>query len=138
VFRSSTASRSKKRLKNPRKATEKTLRIIFGAIRDGLTQRDAATLAGISEDTLSLWKRDSEFSEQIRQKEIECKRRHIRNIQNAGERSWQASAWWLERKYRTEFGKEDKLLAEIRSDNLDEIAKGIKAILGGDSKARAV
>lgn len=120
------------------KATQKTVGIILSAISDGLTQRDAATLAGISEDTLSLWKRDSDFSEQIRQKEIECKLGHIRNIHRAAEKSWQASAWWLERKHREEFGRENKIFAEVRSDNLEEISKSIKNILGGDKKAQAV
>lgn len=88
----------------PYKATPATIKIIFDAIADGLTQRDASILAGISEDTLSLWKRQiSDFSEQIRQKEIECKRKHIKNIEKASEKSWQASAWWLERKYKNEF-----------------------------------
>lgn len=50
------------------KATPKTIKIILEAISEGLTQREASILAGISEDTLSLWKRqDSDFSEQIRQ-----------------------------------------------------------------------
>ncbi|HEY0908428.1 MAG TPA: hypothetical protein VGE35_03720 [Candidatus Paceibacterota bacterium] len=91
-------------LRKPYKATPDTIKIILDAIAEGLTQRDASVLAGISEDTLSLWKRqNSEFSEQIRQKEIECKRKHIRNIEKASEKSWQASAWWLERKYKDEF-----------------------------------
>ncbi len=62
------------------KVTPKTLKIILDAIRldairSGAGQRDASALAGISEDTLSLGKRDSDFSEQMRQKEIECKRK---------------------------------------------------------------
>ena len=82
-----------------RKGTPQTIKIILEAISQGLTQREASLLAGISEDTLSLWKRkDSDFSEQIRQKEIECKLSHIKNIKEASKKSWQASAWWLERK----------------------------------------
>lgn len=62
----------KKILSRKNKATPRAVEIILDAISCGLTQRDAATLAGISEDTLSLWKRlDSDFSEQMRQKEIE-------------------------------------------------------------------
>ena len=112
------------------KATKTTLGIIFNAISEGLTQRDAAALAGISEDTLSLWKRrDSDFSEQIRKKQIECKRGHIQNIRKAGERSWQASAWWLERKYKEEFGRQDQQVEDDKMQRLESIAKDIKAIL---------
>jgi hypothetical protein len=70
--------------KGKTKATQKTLKIIFDAISEGLTQRDASALAGISEDTLSLWKKsDSDFSEQIRQKQIENKQIHIKVIHEA-------------------------------------------------------
>lgn len=110
------------------KATQKTLKIIFDAISDGLTQKDAATLAGISEDTLSLWKRDSDFSEQIRQKQVECKLRHIKVINEASKKHWTASAWWLERKYKDEFSLKSKmdLNASVR---LNEMAEEIKKIL---------
>ena len=73
-------------LKGKSKATQKTIDIILNSMVEGLTQRDSAILAGISEDTLSLWKgHDSDFSEQIRQKQIECKRKHLRNIEKASE-----------------------------------------------------
>ncbi|MDB4992043.1 MAG: Site-specific recombinase [Parcubacteria group bacterium] len=61
-----------KMLAGKNKATPKTIKIIMDAIRSGASQRDASALAGISEDTLSLWKKqDSDFSEQMRQKEIQ-------------------------------------------------------------------
>lgn len=116
-------------LKGKTKATPKTIKIILNAISEGLTQREASILAGISEDTLSLWKRkDSDFSEQIRQKEIECKLFHIQNIKRASEKSWQASAWWLERKYKEEFSLKSKLDIQT-TESLDDLGKSIKKIL---------
>lgn len=41
-------------LKGKSKATQKTIDIILSAIADGLTQRDASILAGISEKILYL------------------------------------------------------------------------------------
>lgn len=97
-------------LKGKTKATPKTIKIILDAIGSGATQRDASALAGISEDTLSLWKKDdSDFSEQMRQKEIECKMVHVKIVQEAGKKSWQASAWWLERKYPQEFANRPRI-----------------------------
>ncbi len=115
-------------LKGKNKATAETVAVILGAIGEGLSQREASVLAGISEDTLSLWKRDSDFSEQIRQKQIECKLGHIRNIKKASEKSWQASAWWLERKYKEEFSLKTKMDLEV-NESLNQLSDRIKTIL---------
>jgi len=111
------------------KATPNTIRIILDAIGEGLNQREASILAGISEDTLSLWKRqDSDFSEQIRQKEIECKLSHIRNINRASEKSWQASAWFLERKYKDEFAVKSNI--DIKStENIEKMTAIMQELL---------
>lgn len=85
------------------KATPQTIKIILDAIRGGASQRDASALAGISEDTLSLWKRDSDFSEQMRQKEVEFKMSQVKIIEKAAQKTWQAAAWLLERKYPNEY-----------------------------------
>lgn len=122
------ATKNQQVLKGKNKATPKTIEIILDSISQGLTQREAATLAGISEDTFSLWKRDSEFSEQIRKKEIECKLSHIKNIKEASKKSWQASAWWLERKYKEEFSLKSKLDLQV-NETLDQLGDSIKKIL---------
>lgn len=115
-------------LKGKTKATPKTLEVILSAISEGLTQREASILAGISEDTLSLWKQDSEFSEQIRQKQIENKLRHIKVINEASKSHWQASAWWLERKYKEEFSLKSKVDIEV-NNQLEKMTENIKEIL---------
>jgi transcriptional regulator with XRE-family HTH domain len=94
-----------KLLKRKNKATDARLHIILESISRGYSQRDAARLAGISEDTISNWKKDSDFSEQMEQKELEYKYSLLKTIQDAGQKSWQACAWILERKYPSEFGK---------------------------------
>jgi len=94
----------RKMLQGKSKATPKTIKIILDAIRSGASQRDASALAGISEDTLSLWKKqDSDFSEEMRKKDIQCKMDHIKIVLRAAEKTWQAAAWWLERRYANEY-----------------------------------
>lgn len=115
-------------LKGKNKATPKTIEVILSAISEGLTQREASTLAGISEDTLSLWKQDSEFSEQIRQKQIENKLRHIKVINEASKSHWQASAWWLERKFKEEFSLKSKVDFSVNNE-LEKMSEDIKKIL---------
>lgn len=110
------------------KATPQTIKIILDAIAEGLTQRDAAALAGISEDTLSLWKKDSDFSEQMRQKEIECKQKHLRIINKAGEKDWKASAWFLERKFRNEYSPHSSVDVGA-TERLQELGNYIKQVL---------
>lgn len=118
------------------KATPKTIEIILDAISQGLTQREASVLAGISEDTLSLWKKkDSDLSERMRQKEIENKLSHIKNIKEASKKSWQASAWWLERKFKDEFSLKSKLDLQV-NETLDELGDSIKKILTPASKVQ--
>jgi hypothetical protein len=104
-------------LKRKNKASDTRINIILDAISHGYTQRDASKLAGISEDTLCLWKKDSDFSEQMEQKEIEYKYSLLSTIEKAGERSWQACAWILERKYHSEYGKPKE------DSNSDEILR---------------
>lgn len=111
------------------KMTPERVQIILEALGNGMTQRDASLLAGISEDTLCLWKRtNSEFSEQMGQKVIEYKQRLLEVIRKAGERDWKASAWILERKYKKDFSPEPKLEKELLYDyppfgfNLEAIA----------------
>lgn len=73
-------------------------------LRAGNNQRDSAILSGISEETFYTWiKTKPEFSEPIKKAEQECKARNIAFIQKAAEKSWQAAAWYLERKYNNEF-----------------------------------
>lgn len=73
-------------------------------LRAGNTQHDSAVLAGISEDTFYEWRKNkTEFSEAIKKAEKECKARNIAIIQRAAEKTWQAAAWWLERRYSSEY-----------------------------------
>lgn len=73
-------------------------------LKAGNNQHDSAVLAGISDETFHVWRREKpEFSEALKKAEYECKARNIAFIQKAAEKSWQASAWYLERKYNDEF-----------------------------------
>ena len=47
----------------------------------------------------------NEFCERIKKAELENKQRSMVIIQQAATKSWQAAAWWLERKYRDEYGQ---------------------------------
>jgi len=76
---------------------------ICGYIESGLTQKDSQELVGISHQTFHRWLDEhSEFSEAIKKAKIKNKAYHINKISK--DKSWQSSAWYLERVYRDEFG----------------------------------
>lgn len=85
-------------------------------LRAGNSQKDSALLAGISEDTFYEWMKKSEFSEPIKKAEKECKARNIAIIQKAAEKSWQAAAWYLERKFKDEFSLRNELTGKDGKD----------------------
>lgn len=95
---------------------------ICDLIKAGNFEYIAATLSGISDSTLRLWKNTG--AEQINEGKNTIYTRlyegmmeanayamayHVQNVREAGKKSWQASAWWLERKYPDEFGNRYKL-----------------------------
>lgn len=119
----------------------KRIEIILDAIGQGMTQKDAGILAGVSEDTISLWKKEKpDFSERMLQKEIEFKRLNVNVIQNASlSGTWQASAWLLERKFPKEFGQRSELDDEAKK-NIEKLQQGInnffKKNVGGKKPAK--
>jgi hypothetical protein len=73
-------------------------------LRAGNNISDTCSLVGINDDTFYDWKKNKpEFSDALKKAENECKARNIAIIQKAAEKSWQAAAWWLERRYNSEF-----------------------------------
>lgn len=77
-------------------------------LRAGNNQEDSAILAGIAECTFYAWMKKPKFSEAIKKALVECKAKNIDIIQKAAQKTWQASAWWLERKYNEEFALRQK------------------------------
>lgn len=81
------------------------------ALENGKGRVQAAGLAGISYETFTVWmETKSEFSEMVKRAEgigkdgnkyyaISCIFAKMKD-------QWQAAAWWLERNYPNEFGKE--------------------------------
>ncbi len=78
-------------------------------LETGLRREDAWEMAGISEATFYEWLKKSEFSESIKKAELKNKQRNIVIIQNAAKQTWQASAWWLERRFPEEFALKHRL-----------------------------
>lgn len=108
---------------------------IVGYITSGSNRTDSVTLAGISYETFSSWMKDHiEFNEAIKKAEASCKHRNIDLILKAATKSWQAAAWYLERKYPTEFAlksREDEQGKEIPQKMAERAAELLKKLEGG-------
>ena len=73
---------------------------IYKNLREGNTQEDSARLAGISVETYHNWlKRYQEFKNGVEANESINKKKTLKLLQKHGKKSWQALAWWLERRF---------------------------------------
>ena len=80
---------------------------ILNKIRHGMSNRDAATLVGINNDTLYDWiNKYSDFSDKLHQALMEFKQKHVIGIEKHGNRDWKARKFLLQVKFPEEFGKE--------------------------------
>ena len=92
------------------KFTKTRIKIILEAIGRGLSQKDAAKLADVSEVTLSTWKKENlNFLNAIEKKEIGVKEKIIDTIIRKSEKEWTAGAWYLERKYPEEYSERRRI-----------------------------
>jgi hypothetical protein len=88
----------------PTKKTEQRTEALLQSLRAGASRQRAAALAGIHRDTLYEWmKQDPAFSDAIEKAEGDAEVRNVAIIQRAADTTWQAAAWWLERKHKAEW-----------------------------------
>lgn len=81
---------------------------VLDAIASGLTNADAAIVAGMHQSTLyERIANDAEFSESVKKALIGFKFKHIKQVSDNA--SWQSSAWMLERKFKDEFAQRNEL-----------------------------
>jgi transposase len=108
---------------------------ILAALRGGNTRRAAAAAAGVTERTFERWMaRFVGFVGAIEKAEAEAHLAHVATIQTAAtDGTWQASAWWLERRCPEDWGRRDRL--EIIS-SVRDLAR--RAGLSAEDEARAV
>ncbi|MDD2496476.1 MAG: helix-turn-helix domain containing protein [Tissierellia bacterium] len=104
------------------KYSEELLNKICDLIKKGLSNKDAAICMGISESTFYQWQIEKpEFSESLKKAEMERKLFLITKIFDASNKSWQAAAWYLERTYPDEFGKQEKKIEIEEPKRFDEL-----------------
>lgn len=105
----------------PIKLTKKLIKEVCTYIENGLSNVDACRMVNINESTFYEYiKRGndpkekncifSEFNKSIKKALIKFKLYHLQKIRIAGDSgTWQASAWLMERKFKEEFGRFEKV-----------------------------
>lgn len=94
----------------PTKRTPETEAVLVAALRAGNTRTDAVAVAGLSLDTLSVWgKDDPEFLGRIEKAEAEHRLSMLAKVVSAASESWQAAAWFLERRDSEHYGRRDRV-----------------------------
>lgn len=96
--------------------TPERVSAIMKALRAGSTRRAAAQFGEIHVDTFYDWfNNDPSFSDEVLKAEADAEVRFTTKIATAAEETWQAAAWWLERRRPDDFREQR---GQIISGNL--------------------
>jgi hypothetical protein len=122
----------KAKIGRPSKLTPQTVASLALAIKNGSTIEDACLVAGIDRKSFWTWRERAEKGEKefaeflhiIKKAELEDKTWHISNIRTHAARSWQASAWYLERRWPSEYGRREAI-----DPNYGQDAGAVKLII---------
>ena len=111
---------------------------LLQALAQGHTRTTAAFLAGISIDTIKDWeRRGDEYSDRIREAEVAACSIAEASIAAAMQDDWRAALAYLERRSRTEWGKQQQVelsgpaggaipvqFQDLSTDELRKLARG--------------
>ncbi len=102
----------------PTKMTPENVKKLLDAVRIGTPLRIAVQYAGITDDTLTNWRRRSNaFSQSLKEAEAAALVGWLAKIEKAAnEGAWQAAAWKAERRYPQDFGRTDRVEINIRHE----------------------
>ena len=111
------------------KLTEELVKRAVELKSHGMSNQDICTACGISETAFYRWQEQGgktdlqrALVEGLKKAEAGYKDALLQGILERGkEKEWQALAWLLERKYPTEFGRVDRLQAELKAETTNEI-----------------
>ena len=126
------------------KFNPETRRKIIQALEAGNYRKTAAALAGVDESTFYKWMKRGEkaksgkyfqFVQSVKRAEEKAKAYHLQQIRKAAENgSWQASAWYLERKHYKEWGRKQQV--DMTADVKQEVSGEIKTEMSFEDKLK--
>jgi hypothetical protein len=116
-------------------------------LSDGVDRRHACQLVGIGLRTLQRWlaagrerKAPAPFVAlvaQVKKAEAEAVSFHVAHLRKASEEgTWQASAWWLERRHPDIYGSDRKRVRELERLVAELVKGAVPAPAAGDRSAK--
>ncbi|MBI2826374.1 MAG: hypothetical protein HYX69_16985 [Planctomycetia bacterium] len=109
-------------------------REICAIVAVGGSRRTAAKYVGCDPSTIrGTASRNEQFAQMLKRAESDLEIIHLSNIQQAAKKSWQASAWVLERVYPERFGK--RAPSTISVDQLKETIAGVIDLIKAELRA---
>ena len=116
------------------KQTDGRIDALMNALRAGNTRSAASTFAGINRATFYRWMEDdATLRDSVEKAEADAEVRYASQVARAAtDGTWQAAAWWLERRRHADYGRRDRvdMTMDVRRE-----AERIAADLGLDADA---
>lgn len=118
----------------PSKITPEITEEICDYIKSGNYPETAAALAGIHRATFYRWIKKGnqhktglhrEFCDRIKEAEAYAQGAAVERIRAAGDKNWQALAWWLERKFPELWGRRQRVELEHSGEIKQEVKVSI-------------
>ena len=123
------------------KLNEETINELATCISEGMTNKDACTVAGIATSTFYGWinnpsnELEKELADRVERARVVRKMQLLQTIFDAAENGcWQAAAWYLERRYPEEFAKPDR----YHDQGITEAVEAVKDLMETIEKAANV
>ncbi len=123
----------------PSKRTPEVETAILNALRVGNTRTDSALAAGIGIGTLGAWCRQyPQFRADVERAEAEARLRFVGIIATAARTSWQAAAWFLERRVPEYWARRERVeVATEAKREAERLAEGLDGVSAEDLVAEA-
>lgn len=92
-----------------KRSPERELAIV-NALRLGNTRRASAAYAEVDHATFYRWLEDATFRDAVEKAEADAETRFLAQVAKAAaDGTWQAAAWWLERRRHEEYARREKV-----------------------------
>ena len=119
MFHGRTLTAMASRIGRTSKRTDARVAALCRLLAGGATRRAASAGAGINSDTFYDWlERDPTFSDAVQKAEADAELMFTSIVAAAASDSWQAAAWWLERRRPDDYGRRDRVELDIRQQAL--------------------